>query len=120
MHSLIVTMLTFYIFAMHADICSNMLAYLLRTLGQEHFVLKAFLMSYYGFGVTVSIFLSVINDFSYPGVWFGLLTSCYFMFAFASYKLYQLDWKEEVLKIANAMKKKSSLLETKDIELHNF
>jgi len=118
-HSIIVTMLTFYIFGMHADLGCNMFAFLLRTLGQEQFVLKAFLISYYGAGLVVSLFLGVILGYDYNGVWIGLLGGCYLMLGFTGYRFLNLNWKEEVQKIANIMKKKSSLIEH-DVELLNL
>jgi len=114
----IVTMLTFYIFGMHGDLGCNILAYLLRTLGQDRYVLKCYLVSYYGFGVTASVITGLYLGFGYPGVWFSLITGCWIMFSLNAYKFVNLDWNKEVGQICNDMKKELSKERLLDNELN--
>lgn len=104
---LIKTILTFYTFGMHADLCCNTLAYLLRTLGQERFVLKGFFFSYYGVGVSLSLITAIGLGFSYAGVWASLITGCFIMLMINTYKLFNIDWDFEVRKIFTNMQRRS-------------
>lgn len=102
---IIVQILTMYFFGMHADLCCNGLAYALRALGQDRFVLKGFIFCYYGIGVTCSILTGIILGYSYYGVWGSLLGGCFIMLVLNIYKFLTLDWEEEVQKIHVEMKK---------------
>ena len=101
----IVTMLTFYIFGMHGDLGCNILAYLLRTLGQDRYVLQCYLVSYYGVGVTASVITGLYTPLGYYGVWASLICGCWIMFSLNAYKFWSLDWNKEVETICNEMKK---------------
>ncbi len=116
-NSLIVTMLTIYFFGMHFDLCCNTFAYILRTLGQENFILKGFVTCYYGIGVTLSLIFSVWLGYGFYGVWGSLLTGCAVMLTFNTIRFFNLDWNFEVTKIHNEMKKKPSILEDTGREL---
>jgi len=119
-NGLIINMLTIYcIGGMYFDLFCNALAYLLRTLGQERFVLKWFFWCYYGVGVTLSIITSIFLGYGYYGVWISLLTGCFIMMIITIFKLKGLDWSVEVNKICSGMKKKPSeerLIEMEQIE----
>jgi len=101
----IVTMLTFYIFGMHGDLGCNILAYLLRTLGQDRYVLKCYLFSYYGVGVTASVITGLVLNFGYHGVWASLILGCWIMFFLNAHRFVKLDWNKEVAQICDDMKK---------------
>jgi len=105
--ALITDILLVYSFGMHADLCCNSFANLLRTLGQDKFVLKAFLGSYYGVGLTLSIIFSLIFGFGYHGVWGSVIAGCYVMLIIDLVRFFGLDWEFEVMKIRNDMRKKS-------------
>jgi len=114
---LIATILTFYFFGMHADLGCNMFGFLLRTLGQDRFVLKGFIFSYYGVGVTLSLITAGLFDFGFYGVWTSLLLGCYVMLALNTFRFLSLKWDEEVKKISLEMKRRSLNEERPAIEL---
>lgn len=97
-------MLTFYFFGMHGDLGCNILAYLLRTLGQDRYVLKCYLVSYYGLGVTSSLITGLWLGFGYYGIWGSLICGCWLMFGLNIVKFLNLDWEKEVRKICHEMK----------------
>lgn len=105
-------MLIIYFFGMIGDLCCNTFAYLLRTLGQDRFILKSFIGCYYGIGVTLSLIFSVWLGYGFYGVWGSLLTGCYVMLILNTIRFWKLDWAYEVKKIYNDMKKKASVEET--------
>jgi len=107
--SYIATMLTFYFFGMHGDLGCNTLAYLLRTLGQDRFVLKSYLICYYGIGVTLSVFTGVILGYGYYGIWGSLILGCWLMLALNASRFMGLNWQKEVNQICHDMKIKSEI-----------
>ena len=116
----IASMLTFYFFGMHGDLGCNTLAFLLRTLGQDRYVLKCYLFSYYGVGVTVSVMTGLIMGFGYYGVWASLIFGCWIMLCLNAQRFLYLDWKTEVAKVAQEMKKNPHSKVEDEIELCNF
>lgn len=119
--ALIASMLTFYFFGMHGDLGCNTLAFLLRTLGQDRYVLKCYLFSYYGVGVTVSVMTGLVMGFGYYGVWASLIFGCWIMLCLNAQRFLYLDWKTEVAKVAQEMKQTpGGGLENDAIELCNF
>jgi len=118
--ALIASMLTFYFFGMHGDLGCNTLAFLLRTLGQDRYVLKCYLFSYYGVGVTVSVFTGLILGFGYYGVWASLIFGCWIMLCLNAQRFLYLDWKTEVAKVAHEMKQNPHSKVEDEIELCNF
>jgi len=107
--SYIAIMLTFYFFGMHGDLGCNTLAYLLRTLGQDRFVLKSYLFSYYGVGVSLSLITGVILGYGYYGIWGSLILGCWIMLGLNVMRFMGLDWPKEINKIYHEMKKTSEL-----------
>ena len=103
--AIIVRLMTFYFFGMHADLCCNFFAYLLRTLGQDRFVLKGYIFCYYGIGVTCSIITCLFLGYSYRAVWVSLLSGCYIMLILNVIRFVNLDWEKEIEKIHLEMKK---------------
>jgi len=114
------TMVTIYFFGMIGDLCCNTFAYLLRTLGQDRFILKSFIGCYYGIGVTLSMITSVWMGYGFYGVWGSLLTGCYVMLALNTVRFFKLDWSYEVKKIYNDMRKKPSIADETGRELDDF
>lgn len=106
-NALIKAILLIYFFGMHADLCCNTFAYLLRSLGQERFVLKGFFFSYYGVGVTCSLVTAIGLGFGYKGVWGSLILGCIILLALNAYRFFNLDWAYEVRKISSSMKRRS-------------
>jgi len=120
-NTLIMSMLTLYFCGMHGDLCCNTFAYLLRTLGQDKYVLKGFICSYYGIGVTSSLIFSVWFGFGYYGVWGSLLLGCYVLLLFNFLRFKNLNWELEVNKIYLEMRRKSINEESQNqTELQNF
>jgi len=104
---LIMDILLIYSFGMHFDLCCNSFANLLRTLGQDKFVLKAFFVSYYGVGLTCAIIASLWLGYGYHGVWGSVIFGCFVMLALDLVRFFGLDWEFEVKKISNEMRRKS-------------
>jgi len=100
----IATMLGFYFFGMHGDLGCNTLAYLLRTLGQDRFVLKSYLICYYGIGVTLSLITGIWLGYGYYGIWASLIFGCWLMLGLNATRFMQLNWSKEIRKICHDMK----------------
>lgn len=106
-NEIMISIFTIYCFGMHGDLCCNCFAYILRTLGQEKFVLKGFVLCYYGIGVAFSLITSIGLGWSYVGVWGSIITGCYVMLIVNFFRFRKLDWEKEVRTIAKEMKRES-------------
>jgi len=98
------TMFALYFFGMPLDIGSNTLGYFLRATGQDKFVLRSFLISYYMIGLVSCFFLGLVFGLGFYGIWFGLIAGFYVMFALNIRRMYYLDWQVEVKNVSNNMK----------------
>jgi len=103
------TMFALYCLGMPLDIGSNTLGYFLRATGQDKFVLRSFLISYYMIGLVGCLFFGLIFKFGYYGIWLSLIAGFYVMFTLNIRKMYYLDWQVEVKNVSNNMKAETTV-----------
>ena len=113
------SMLAIYAFGMPVDIGSNALGYFLRATGQDKFVLRSFLFSYYMIGLVSCLVFGVLLGFGYAGIWWSLIAGFYTMFILNIQRMYYLDWEVEVKNVSNNLKSETtpSTSTLKEIEM---
>ena len=99
--SAMATILVIYYFGMHPDILSNACGFLLRGLGQDRFVLRSYIFSYYCIALVLALISTSFMGAGFRGVWVSLVIGFYVLTGICFYKLYYLDWNQVVSKVKN-------------------
>lgn len=53
-------------------------------------------MAYYCISIPLAFILGIVLEIGYKGVWFGLISGYWVMFALMGVQLVSLDWEESI------------------------
>lgn len=90
---------------------------MLRILLEEKFVLRWYLICYYGISLSCAYILCFHFGLSYIGIWGGMGIGLHIMSSILIIKILKIDWEKKVNYVSTMMKKKENANEDVNIEL---
>jgi len=90
-------------FATLLDCESNIMANILRAVGQENFVARGYLLAYYCGGIPCLLIVRLVFNGNALVCWGCALVGYYLMFGQMAYKFWTINWEKETEKVHHAL-----------------